>query len=474
MNLLMLAFEFPPLGGVGVQRSLKFAKYLPEHGVRPVVVTPDKESLESLIGPARETALLDELPTGMGIQRVPCPPVRRGRTRLETWMHQFSSLGESLGQAWRGPLMAVWPDLIGREEPAALYVSVPPFSMAPLAVELAQRSGLPLILDFRDNWSQWCCSLQPSRLHYELTLRRERECVEAASAVVGVTRQLVDDLQRVHPGIPAEKFHVISNGYDASLPESLPSRPRLAEEPFVIGYVGSFYYTPETRAALLNPWWQRPPHRWLQYAPRREDWLYRSPFFFFRALRWLLDAKPELRPRVKVRFVGDTPAWLRMQVDEFGLADVVEHLGRMSHRACLDFQASCDALLATSAKVIGGRDYCIAGKTFEYIASQSPIIAFVTEGEQRDFLVKSGLALVCDPDETEAGARSLASLFEGRFAPAPKLSYLRKFHRRETSRQMADLARAIAGTRRNFVPKRKCSNPPGSIDEDNSPTRRKA
>lgn len=452
MNLLMLAFEFPPLGGVGVQRSLKFAKYLPEHGVRPVVVTPDKASLEAVIGPAREAALLDELPAVTRIERVPCPPVRRGGSRLGNWLHQFFSLGEGLGRAWRGPLLAAWSELVHRERPAALYVSVPPFSMAPLAVELAQHSGLPLILDFRDNWSQWCCSPQPSWLHYRLTLRRERACLEAASAVVCVTRQMVEDLQRVHPGVAAEKFHVIANGYDAALPESPPPRPARGEEPFVIGYVGSFYYTPETRAALLNPWWQRPPHRWLQYAPRREDWLYRSPFFFFRALRRLLVERPDLRARVKVRFVGDTPAWLRAQVEEFGLTDVVEHLGRMSHRACLEFQASCDALLATSAKVIGGRDYCIAGKTFEYVASQAPIIAFVTEGEQRDFLAASGLALVCDADEPEAGARALSDLIEGRFTPAPNLSYLGGFHRRETARQMAELVRRVAGGSRPVKP----------------------
>lgn len=75
MKLLMLAFEFPPRDGVGTHRSLKFAKYLPEHGVHPVVVTLDKESFEVALGPAREAAMLDELPVSTSIERVPCPPV---------------------------------------------------------------------------------------------------------------------------------------------------------------------------------------------------------------------------------------------------------------------------------------------------------------------------------------------------------------------------------------------------------------
>jgi hypothetical protein len=101
MNLLMLAFEFPPLGGVGVQRSLKFAKYLPEHGVHPVVVTPDKASIEANIGPAREAALLDELSADTRIERVPCPAVRRDSgSRFGNWLNQFVRVGEGLGRAW--------------------------------------------------------------------------------------------------------------------------------------------------------------------------------------------------------------------------------------------------------------------------------------------------------------------------------------------------------------------------------------
>jgi glycosyltransferase involved in cell wall biosynthesis len=195
----------------------------------------------------------------------------------------------------------------------------------------------------------------------------------------------------------------------------------------------------------MNPWWKRSPIRWLQYSPRREDWLYRSPFFFFRALRRLLDDRPDLRSRVRVRFAGGLLPWLEAQVAEFGLTDVVEHLGRMSHRACLEFQASCDALLATSAKVIGGRDYCIAGKTFEYVTSQVPIIAFVTEGEQQDFFKASGYAIVCDPDDPEVGSKRLEELIEGRLKFTPDLSFLAKYHRRETAGQLAGLLRCCAG-----------------------------
>jgi glycosyltransferase involved in cell wall biosynthesis len=436
----MLAFEFPPLSAVGAQRSLKLAKYLPERGVKPLVVTTDGPSAAAWFGRALDDQSIEELPADVVIHRVPCPrprtPTGLGARRLR----HFFSLGEDIGRRWEPHLTAVWNRLVAQSRPDAVYVSIPPFSIAPLAVRLARRSGLPLIVDFRDTWSQWCHSPHTTWLHYQLTLRRERTCLEQAWAVVGTTSQIIRDLQAAHPHVARDKFHVIHNGYDAAL--AVPSGPRGAgaeARPFVIGYVGSFYYSPQARASVMEPWWRLPPRHWMHYSPRREDWLYRSPFFFFRALKTMLDNRPELRSAVRVRFVGDRQEWLAQQVEHFGLQDVVEHLGRLPHRACLEFQRGCDALLATSAKVIGGYDSFIAGKTFEYVTSGRPIIAFVAEGEQRQFLQESGLALICDPDDTELSARSLEAMVAGRFFPTPNLAFLQRFHRRETSRRLADM-----------------------------------
>ncbi len=439
LSLLMLAFEFPPLSGVGVQRSLKLAKYLPEHGVTPVVVTTDGASLEAWFGRALDQAPLDELSPDVVMTRVPCPkpPVPSGLWARR--LRHFFSLGEEdIGSQWEPQLTAAWDRLVAETQPAAVYVSIPPFSLAPLAVNLARRSRLPLIVDFRDSWSQWCHSPRASWLHYLLVLRRERQCLDAADAVVATTAQIVRDLQAVHPGVARDHFHVIANGYDAALPTAFPPRATTAG-PFVIGYVGSFYYLPQTRASVMAPWWRLPPRHWLHYSPKREDWLYRTPYFFFLALRKLLDDRPAVRSNVKVRFVGDPEDWLIAQVEHFGLRDVVEHLGRLPHGASLAFQAECDALLSTSAKTIGGRNAFVAGKTFEYVTSGRPVIAFVSEGEQKSFWQESGIASICDPDNPEASARALEQLVAGRFAPAPNLPFLRRFHRRETARQLSEL-----------------------------------
>lgn len=434
-RVLMLAFEFPPLTGIGVVRSLKLAKYLPEFGITPVVVTADAPSLAAWFGRPSDETPLDELSAEVAIHRVPCPapslPISLPARRLRK---AFSLDDEDIGDHWEPRLSAVWEDVIAAAKPDALYVSLPPFSIATVAVALARRSRLPLIVDFRDAWSQWGHRRYLSPLHYQLLLRRERRVLAAAAAIVMTTRQIAVELQSVHPNVDPEKFHVVSNGYDAELPEvAQPSRVSDLTDRFVVGYVGSFYYQPPraTHAAwrLLT--------RWLEYAPRREDWRYRTPYFFFRALRVLFERRPELRSRVRVRFVGDDEDWLRAQVAEFGLGDVVEHLGRLSHAKTLAFQSSCDALLATSAKTIGGRDQFIAGKTFEYIAAGRPIISFAAEGEQRDFLAQSGVAAICNPDDAESAATALEGVISRQFLPCQDRAFLHSFHRREIARQMA-------------------------------------
>lgn len=444
-TVLMLAFEFPPATSVGMQRSLKLARHLADHGVKPVVVTTDAESLTAWFDRPLDDSPLGDLPGAVEIRRVPCPrsPIPSGLWARRA--RRLFSLGEEdIGRHWAPELNRVWDRLLAETRPSAVYVSIPPFSVAPVAAALARRSVLPLVVDFRDNWSQWCHSPHPTWLHYRLTLERERGCLDRAAAVMTTTRQIAIDLQAAHPHVAARKFHVNPGGYDGRVRQSAGREPLAdASRPFVIGYVGSFYYLPQARAAALREWWARHPLHWLRYSPRQEDWLYRTPYFFFRALRALFDARPDLRRRVKVRFAGDRQSWLDEQVREFGLQDVVEHLGRLPHADSLAFQAACDALLATSAKVVGGRDPYIAGKTFEYVASGRPVAAFVAEGEQQDFWRQSGMAVLADPDDVAAGARALERLMTGGFTPAPDAAFLDQYRASETARRLAAVVRAL-------------------------------
>ena len=424
-----------------------FAKYLAEFGVTPVVVTTDQASFRQVMDAPVDESLLGQLPADLRIERVPCP--RRSpkpNSKFAEWRRIFFSLVEEQADFWKPELEAALPRLVAKHHPKAIYVTVPPFGMGPLWCGLARQLKLPLVLDFRDAWSQWMIGPWGSWLHYRLTLRLERRCLETATRVVCTSDQSRQDFLRLHPHIAPGKLSVIPNGYDQEVEDWRPDIGSPSGRPFTIGYVGNFYYNPAARAAMMQPWWSKRPNRMIQYAPRQEDWLYRSPYFFFRAVARLLADRPEIQSRLLIRFAGSKPDWIDAQVAEFGLGGMVEFLGYLDHPKVIAFQRECDCLLATSSKVIGGQDYSIAGKTFEYFGLRKPILGFVTEGAQKDILAASGMAVICDPDNVEDSAKKLGDLISGKIRLEPNAAFLKTLHRRELTRQLADVLRECTTT----------------------------
>src|ERR1700686_110874 len=275
MRVLFVAFEFPPLGGAGVQRSIQFAKYLPGYGIVPVVVTTDLSSFRRVMDNPIDQTLLNDLDPNLIIERIPCQvPWVKVPGRLASFTRLFFSVVDPLARYWRPQLEAQIPHLISKYQPVAIYVSIPPFSMGRLWTSIGKSYGLPVVLDFRDAWSQFCIGPYMSWLHYRLALREEGACLRAASRVLCTSDQTRSELLRLHPNVPAHKITTITNGYDAEVVNvTSPRRDNSSGQSFVIGYVGGFYYTPDNRESMLWPWWRKRSHRKLQYAPRREDWL---------------------------------------------------------------------------------------------------------------------------------------------------------------------------------------------------------
>ncbi len=111
-----------------------------------------------------------------------------------------------------------------------------------------------------------------------------------------------------------------------------------------------------------SPGGRKRGHRILQYIPHKQDWLYRSPYFFFKAIQQLNNTDPSIGNKIKDPVCRKNPRLVKDMIRSFGLENQVTLMGEISHKESLSFQESCDALLITSAKQIGGRDYSIAGK----------------------------------------------------------------------------------------------------------------
>jgi len=437
MDILFIAFEFPPLSRGGVYRPLAFVEHLPQFGINPVIITLDKDSYsdvfdtygydESLGREIREKAEL------IPVKSEKIPPL----TRLGQFLSIYFTIHGSETKYWKHGFQEALEASVKKYSPRAIFATVPPFSVLPLVSAAANKYKLPLVLDFRDAWSQWRTVPYGTILHYWKTLQLEGKYLREANAVIATSEQTLEDFKKIHGRITSGKLYYVPNGFNGSLKNWKPIDP--GKQEFVIGYVGSFYYSPAAREQMLQPWWRKRGHRILQYIPRKQDWLYRSPYFFFRALQLLNATDPELGKKVKVCFAGKVQEWLREMIASFGLENQVSLLGEISHKESLAFQESCDALLITSAKQLGGRDYSIAGKTFEYIQMQRPVIAFVCEGSQKDILIRAGTALICEPDNTGQSVQLLDGLFRGSIHLLPNTNFLNGHSRRVLTERLAEI-----------------------------------
>ncbi len=438
INLLMIAYEFPPLNSGGSHRPYKFAKWLSEFGINPIILTP---KIEAHSGINIDSSFDNNL--NFKVIRTEITPFKKFDKIYESYY--FNIIDRSAAK-WEHYLINAIDNLLKEQKIDAIYITAPPFSMASIGVRLKKRYNLPLMLDMRDAWSNWLVTPYVSYIHYKLTLRAERKSLKAADVIIVTSEQTIADFKKLHPFISTDKFQLITNAYDESVPkfeDTLKINAPTEDKILKIGYVGSFYYTPYQRSMMFNPFWKKKPQQIFQYTPRKEDWLYRSPFFFFRALAALKEKNQALSKKIKAVFAGSVPDWLPEMINNFKLADMVELKGRMSHKEALAFQAECDMLLITSSKVIGGNDYSIAGKTFEYICMKKPILAFVCEGAQKKLLEKTGLSIVLDPDKTDFAVENMEKFLNGNFHLSPNIDFIAALHIKNTTAQLADIIKKL-------------------------------
>lgn len=432
-DLLVIALEFPPIQAAGAFRALRFVTQLPKFGIRPIVVTFNPAQIADGKVHVLNHALAEKVPNDTPIYLLDVAAIEPGRKSTP----KFAS------EHFRGIQCASFAELFAHLKAShaidAIWATCPPFNVAELALSAKIEFGRPLILDMRDAWSQWGSAPFRTWFHYRRVLRNEARLMNAADAVVCVTPQLAQ-MQWQLTRKPRDHFHWIPNAYDfADQPleevRIVPEKARLR-----VAYAGQFYFNPlHEDANGIIPWYRKKPHRWLHYYATRQRWIYRTPYFFFRAWNRLRTTRPELADRFEFHYIGQLPDWLPRMADTFDLgAHCVWH-GLKPKQQAQEILEHSDALLSTSIKVLDGEDYCLASKTFDYIAAGKPVLGFVCPGTQRDFLVSSNISVLFDPDDPDASARQLAEIVEKGVIQEVDMGYLEAYSSVETTRRLAEL-----------------------------------
>lgn len=375
----MVAYQFPPAGGSGVQRSAKFAKYLPLYGWEPVVLTRDTNRL-----PIRDDTLLEELPPELEIIRTPS----RDLTALPG---PLSKVGKFV--AWKllipdGEIL--WMKLalnktlerIGKGDISALYTTSYPYSDHLMGLEIKKAyPELPWVADFRDEWTNNPYLLDKPHPAWRAGRERamERQVLERADVLIANTPVMKRNFAALHPNLDLERrMVVIPNGYDEEdFGDENAVEP---EKRFTVTYTGSLYQ-------------RRKPHRFLEAVGRL--------------------VKTGIIPRdsICVRFIGNIKEKpLRRKIRENGLDGIAEILPYMTHRECIRHMLRSHVLLLLEGGK--GSECFYTGKVFEYVRAKRPILALVPgDGAAAEIIRRTRTGVICDWWDVASIERALAELY---------------------------------------------------------------
>jgi len=289
-DVFFIAYQFPPLNVGGSFRPLKFVKYFNDFDIKPIIFTLLPDDYHKVYSNKKpDYNLLKDIDNvDKEIINVKSDEILSGRkNKIKTFVQIYFSFTKGMEHIkWKKYFFEAAESALRKYKPKVILVTAPPFGMVDLAVKLSKKIGVPLIIDMRDSLSMWISQPYGSKLHYKLTVKKEKKWFNHAIKVLAVTQQMVNDWKIIHPEIPDNKFKVIPNGFDKEINFENIEIKSLTDK-FTIGYIGSFYYNPASRDLMFKSWKEKKLHRKLQYTPRKEDWLYRSPYFLFKTLGFL-------------------------------------------------------------------------------------------------------------------------------------------------------------------------------------------
>lgn len=402
-DVLIVTYYWPPSGGAGVQRFLKFAKYLPEFGYNPLILT-----VENPTYPITDESLEEDVPDSLKVYRTrtyeafglyaaltgrekdeitkPTIELQSGGllSRLGGWIRANLMLPD----ARAGWLLTARPravELIRKFNIPNVITTGPPHSVHFAGRYAKKRTGARWIADFRDPWSEvYYNQLLPrTRLAGKIDRSLERKVLRSADEVVVISPSMADGQKKVVD----RTYQVIPNGFD---PDDYPdtageddspsgeNETNPENEPLTIRFIGS------VREAAL-------------------------PEGFLEAVAGLPE---ELREKLEVEFIGNSHPELRQMVEHLDLAETVTLSGYRPHKQAVAAMAEADLLLLSVSRTPGS-EQILTGKLFEYLGTGNPILFLgPVKGDAAKIISENDQGVAFEHDEVGEIRRFLKSVLE--------------------------------------------------------------
>ena len=401
-KVLVIVYYWPPSGGGGVQRWVKFTKYLPELGWEPIVFAPqdadyplmdvslEKEVSKNLavikrpifeprklyrrwLGKANEvknTASADE------IFYIPAKE-RSLKQKLSLWVRGNLFIPDAR-MFWIAPSVRYLKKYLKSNPVDVIVTTGPPHSVHLIGKALHKKLQIPWVADFRDPWTEieFYDKMMLSKWADKKHRRLEREVIQQASAVSMVTYYWADKFLKMG----AKRTATITNGYDDT--DFGPHTDGPLSKHFLLSHIGT----------LAND---------------------RNPAGLWQVLQEICDENEGFKKDLRIQLVGKTDPAVWKSMEAYGLADNGIDGGYVDHESAVRLMKTSQLLLLLinqSAQNAPGR---MTGKIFEYLASKRPILCIgQEESDPARVLAETKGGVTCDFDNLEKLKKQILSYYE--------------------------------------------------------------
>jgi glycosyltransferase involved in cell wall biosynthesis len=419
LKVLIITYYWPPAGGSGVQRWLKFVKYLQNFDIEPIVYTVDDASY-----PKEDSSLMNEVPENIEVLKQPIWEP----TDLLFWKkkkEQKSGVSNAVNNGFlsflRGNFFIPDPKVFWvnssvkylqeylKSNKIDLIISTgPPHSMHLIANELCEKNNLKWIADFRDPWTD----LYYNKEFKQLTLAKnknkklETSVLLNADCVLTVSNSLKKEFAK-----QAKRVEVITNGFDD---EVLSNNLINLDSKFSISYIG------------LLP-------------------VQSNPKLLFTVLNELCIENPDFKKDLNINFIGDISDVIKKDIETNNLLENTNFIGYVSHQKAIDYQKKAQVLLLLIPNVEKSEGI-LTGKLFEYLRAKRPILAIGPENGDLSEILKSTNAGVVVGFNNKAKLRiEIRTLYQQYKKGSLKVNSknIEQFHRKELTKSLSILIKSL-------------------------------
>lgn len=436
-KVLFITYIFPPTAGAGVQRSLKFVKYLPSFNYQSFVITPKKAAED-----AQDESLLKEIPPQTKVYRTFSFEPRSWPFLRKVWRKKIEKIDalidqESFDNLARQSLLKrmvdflrilffipddsigwlpfiLWRGLktIKKDKIDLIFASAPPYTVLISGILLKKLTKKPLVVDFRDPWTNWPANLRYYRYppwRYRLDEKLERWVLRSADMIINVSPAEIGYFKNKYK-IPAEKLVFLPNGFDQ---EDFKNFKKRLSKKFIFTYTGSFYGA-------------------------------RNPTAFLEAYKEFIKQE---KLSSKVYFVGEYKRGIYEIISKLKLQNYVIITKYLSHKESINYLEKSTALLLINAPGPQNKGI-ISGKLFEYMASGKPILALTPkDGVAAELIRKTKTGLVVDPENVFEIEKAIEFLYQkwqkGEKIINPAWDEIKKYERKKLTQRLAKVFNEI-------------------------------